>query len=215
MKPLRKIQSGGYQVTSVATADLDDVAAWLLAQAKKHNLTTLLAHADDGVIWGRMTDEGMLLTSHDVFDESPSPELRLETLQQARLFGEGAELLLWHTAKSWRARLAEDVPEGEHYDQPQLLWGDQHVKASQGFTLVEEGRQGLRHAPPVNVPKAEFLVERKKPEQKEPYRRPLYLWVRHYLATDLQTGVVDVALSRLVQVDYEALPAKKQQEVTA
>jgi len=203
MKPLRKIQPGGYQVTSVATADLDDVIAWLLAQAKEHNLTTLLAHADDGVIWGRMTDEGALLTSHDVFGATPSPKLRLETLQQARLFGKRAELLLWRTKDGWQARLAEDVAEGEHYEQSQLLWGDRYVDAAAGFTLVEEGRQGLRHAPPVNVPKAEFTDE----------RRPLRLWVRHYLATDPQTGVVDVALSRLVQVDYEALQAKKQQEV--
>jgi CRISPR-associated protein (TIGR03984 family) len=199
MKPLRKIKTGGYQVTSITTADLADVATWLLAQAKKHNLTTLLAHADDGVIWGRVSEDNALLTSHAVFGEPPSPELRLETLQQARLFGAQAELLLWRTAKGWQARLAKNAPQGEHYDQSQMLWGDGRVKVKQGFTLVEEGREGLRHAPPVEVPKAEFADD----------RRPLRLWVRHYLATDPETGVVDVALSRLVKVDYE----EKKQEV--
>lgn len=211
MKPLRKIQTGGCRVTPVATADLDDVATWLLAQAKKHNLTTLLAHADDGVIWGRMTDDETLLTSHDVFGEPPSPALRVETLQQARLFSEGAELLLWRTAESWQARLAKDAPQGEHYDQSQMLWGDGRVKVKQGFTLVEEGRQGLRHAPPVEVSEAEFLVEEKNSEQKERSRRPLRLWVRHYLTSDPESGVVDVALSRLVKVDY----VEKKQEGTS
>lgn len=205
MTPLRSIEPGGYQVTPVATTDVEDLTTWLLAQAQAYDLTTLLAHADDGVIWGRMNDEGTLLTSRDVFGEPPSPELRLATLQQAHFFGERAELLLWRTVEGWQARLAEDSPEGEHYDQTQLLWGDRHVKANQGFTLVEEGRQGLRHAPPVVVPAAEFAAD----------RRPLRLWVRHYLKTDPETGVVDVALSRLVKVDYVPLNAKKQQEVTA
>jgi CRISPR-associated protein (TIGR03984 family) len=215
MKPLRKIEPGGYQVTPVATDDLADVAAWLLKQARKHGLTTLLTHADDGVIWGRMTDEGTLLTSYDVFGEPPSPKLRLGTLQQARLFGERAELLLWRTAAGWQARLAEDDPEGEHYDQSQLLWGDRYIDDAEGFTLVEEGRQGLHHAPPVDVPEAEFLAEKKEPEQKEQSRRPLRLWVRHYLTTNSKTGVVDVALSRLVKVGYKALDAEKKQEVAS
>ncbi len=198
--PLRKIEPGGYRITPVSVADLPEgLAAWLLEQAKKHNLTTLLAHSDDGVICGQVTDT-KLRTSHKVFGAPPSPELRAATLQQARLFGEQAELLLWRATGGWQARLAVDDPNGEHYDQPQLLWGNRYVDSREGFTLVEEGRQGLRHAPPVYVPKAAFDED----------RHPLRLHVRHYLATDAETGVVDVALSRLVRVDYEARSQKKE-----
>jgi len=214
MKPLRKIEPGGYRVTQILKVEPgnegeqvefeipgDDVRAWLVEQAKKHSLTALLAHADDGVIWGQVTDTG-LQTSHEVFDDLPSPELRVETLQQARLFGEKADLLLWRTAKGWRARLVEDdLDAGEHYDQPQLLWGNRYVTSCEGFTLVEEGRQGLRHAPPVTAPQTEFDDE----------RHPLRLHVRHYLATATGTGVVDVVLSRLVQVDYEPRAVKKKE----
>lgn len=200
MEPLREIKPGGGKTDSVSVADLDgNLRGWLLTQAEPHDLTILLAHADDGVIWGQVVDNA-LLTSHKIFDDSTSPELRLETLQQARLFGEQAELLLWRTAKGWQARLVKDISAGEHYDQSQLLWGNRYVNSRAGFTLVEEGQQGLRHAPPVVAPKSKF----------DDKRHPLYLCVRHYLKTDKETGIVDVALSRLVEVDYEPRAVKKE-----
>lgn len=194
MKALRRIESGGYRVTEVPVADLDDdLKTWLLEQAQARGLQNLLAHADDGVIWGRVTAEEMT-TSHDVFGEPPSPPLRAETLLEVRLFGVEAELRLWRTVAGWRAQLVEDTPDaGEHFDQPQLLWGDRRVTGREGFILVEEGQQGLRHAPPLEAPKSAFGDD----------RHPLYLHVRHYVETDSETGIVDVALSRLVAVGYE------------
>jgi CRISPR-associated protein (TIGR03984 family) len=194
MKPLRKIEPGGYHNTQFSAEDIGvDVTTWLVKQAEHHGLTRLLAHADDGVIWGQMVN-GALQTSHDVFGDPPSPELRATTLQQVRIFSEQAELLLWRSPHGWRARLTEDAPDiGEHYNQAQLLWGNRYVTSRDGFTLVAEGRQGLRHAPPAEVAETAFDDE----------RHPLYLQVRHYLATDPETGVVDVALSRLVGVGFE------------
>jgi len=214
IKALRKIQPGGYQVTQLPVDELnkadkaqDDVTAWLLKQAQANHLTFLLAHADDGVIWGEVRG-GKLITSHDVFGEPPSPPLRAATLQQARLFGQGAEVLLWRTAQGWRARRVEDVAgeeEQEHYDQSQLLWGNRYVTAKDGFTLVEEGVQGLRHAPPLEVDKSQFKDE----------RHPMRLQVRHYLDPDPETGVLEAALSRLVNVTIHAAPHQNQQEVTS
>jgi len=159
-------------------------------QAQQHGLQTLLAHADDGVIWGTV-DGAKLLTSHDVFGDSLSPPLRTVTLQQARLFGECVELLLWRAESEWRARLVEDTPDGgKHYDEFQTLWGNRCVQARDGFALVCEGRQGLRHAPPVNIPAAEFSED----------HRPLRLQVRHYLKVEPETGLLRVTLSRLVRV---------------
>jgi len=55
----------------------DDLIAWIEAQAKEHKLKYLLAHADDGVIWGHFST-GHLSTSNAVLDQSPP--LRLITL---------------------------------------------------------------------------------------------------------------------------------------
>jgi CRISPR-associated protein (TIGR03984 family) len=179
-----------------------DPTEWLTAQASAHGLTTLLAHADDGIIWGRV-DGGGLHTSHDVFGDAVSPPLRAVTLQQARLFGPQAELLLWRDDGGWQARLAEETPDGEHYDEHQMLWGNQRVDGQDGFTLVSEGRQGLHHAPPVNVDAAEFSSD----------HRPLRLQVRHYLRTDPETGLVQVALSRLLGLMIEPAGKNKSEEV--
>src|SRR5437879_2621870 len=72
---------------------------WLQQQARDCGLKYLLAHADDGVIWGRLDGE-VLRIARDVAGQNPealacSPPLRVETLQQARLFGKLAELLVW------------------------------------------------------------------------------------------------------------------------
>lgn len=66
--------------------------AWLTEQAQHHGLHFLLAHADDGVIWGRVDNDG-LHTSHRI--AAQSPQLRAVTLQQCRLFGPAGELLVW------------------------------------------------------------------------------------------------------------------------
>jgi hypothetical protein len=60
----------------------EDMGVWMEAQAKEHSLSTLLAHADDGVIWGKINDKGNLLTS-DTIAPGVSPPFRVNTLQQA------------------------------------------------------------------------------------------------------------------------------------
>jgi CRISPR-associated protein (TIGR03984 family) len=191
MKKLQDIKRGRRQVNSQVVEKLaGGLAEWLLAQAPDLGLTTLLAHADDGVIWGRVQGE-KLITSHQVF-ETVSPPLRAETLQQARLFGPRAELLLWRVDAGWGVRVIKDESgeDGEYYDEAQLLWGNLWKQSSDGFTLVSEGRQELRHAPPVDLASGDFDGE----------RHPLRLQVRHYLTTDPGTGLLRVALGRLVRV---------------
>ena len=191
MAKIREIKPGGCRVTPLSVPDLgDDPATWLSDQARQRGLTTLLAHADDGVIWGQVED-GRLITSHDAFADV-SPPLRTLTLQQARLFGAQVELLLWRGEIGWLARLVEDAPgSGEHCDEGHVLWGNQRHDGCKGFTLVHEGRQGLFHAPPVGVLEDAFAGG----------RRPLRLRVRHYLGADPDTGLVRVAISRLVKVE--------------
>lgn len=173
----------------VQTEPVDTVAAdprrWLEAAACAHNLHWLLAHADDGVIWGRCL-------SHD--DGAPRlalqptpPELRPETLQTARLFSPDAELLLWRDGDgAWQARLIRDVTGDERtalresFDEEQILWGDHGrlLGDVDGVAFVEmsDGAQGLRHT----VPLAEAAGDHAA--------RPLRLRVRHYMAEDREDG---------------------------
>ena len=190
----RKIESRPAVVESVCVSvqDLHDPKAWLQTQAVTYQLDWLLAHADDGAIWGRM-EAGKLLVAPE------PPPLRLETLQQARLFSSAAELLLWRDGDNdFHARLIRDVNEAknavftEALDERQMLWGtDAQPLKNTGFTVMSDGARGLRHVVPLHLAGA-FGEE----------NRPLRLRVRHYLEEDA-SGFVRVTASRLVELTEE------------
>jgi CRISPR-associated protein (TIGR03984 family) len=173
----------------------EDAAAWLAGQARPRGLHTLLAHADDGVIWGRLDGQKLELSS-TVFGTEVSPPLRPETLQQARLFGQAGELFVWKGRDGeWQGRLLTDEirEDGDRlcFDEPQILWGDRPVGDPQGgFTLVADGQQGLCHAVPLtDIPFG------------KPQVRPLRLGVRHYVEVDERSsGMPRVTHSRLTGV---------------
>ncbi len=193
----------GVAETGMNVEGLPAAADWLRQQAVAHQLVWLLAHADDGVIWGRL-DGGRLLTSHEAAqgDERAlacCPPLREETLQQARLFAQHAELLLWRDGdNAWHARLIRDAREGEPttwddaLDERQMLWGTRGTPRPHGFTLLEDGAQGLRHAVPMQLPLAEGGKT-----------RPPRLVVRHYL--DKNDPFARIVASRLVGLEEEGL----------
>jgi CRISPR-associated protein (TIGR03984 family) len=176
---------------------------WLSEQARTHDLTTLLAHADDGVIWGYFVNEQWQL-SHPPFPEL-SPKLRLETLQECRLFGEQAEVYLWRDdLNSWRARLIkDDAGEAmETFDETHLLWGTEAIEEKDGFTRLADGTMENQHTPPVSRDQLNF-----NPDQNY---RPLRLRLRHYLDTDrnaaglpeaFKVGLTYIALNRLVALE--------------
>lgn len=201
---------------SVLVTDFDpgNLINWLESQAKTHNLTYLLAHADDGVIWGLVDENGRLLTSYETLHKSQAqekwdgpriaaakqnlPQLRIEMLWQARLFAEQAELFIWKDGDgAWQGRLIKDVTDGEtaawreSFDEPQMLWGTHGTQLKYDFTLLEDGAQGLRHAVPVPLKLS-----------NDPTRfgetTPPRLVVRHYLNKD---GFAQVVASRLVKFD--------------
>lgn len=179
----REIKTRQHQVQSLDVSDNleTELQSWLTDQARTYKLNWLLAHADDGVIWGEVRDDGLHL-SGDAFP-AISPPLRAVTLQQARLFGSTAELLLWRDGAGWRARVIQDGTgeNGEYYDESHLLWGDRAEDHKDGFLLLRQGNEGLCHAPPL--------------PQDAPL--PARLRVRHYLAYD-PDGQAYVAFSRLV-----------------
>jgi len=157
--------------------------AWFAARVTASR-PYLLAHMDDGVIWGMRQDDGTLMLSGDVFPDKVAVSLRWTTLQQARLFGPGGELLIWRTPEGFAAREVSDAgvaPEA-YVEDNYLLWRQGSLlRQANGFALLEEGRRGLLHAPPV-IPKGS--------------QRPK-LQVRHYLDFDAQ-GQAYVCMSRLV-----------------
>jgi len=176
---------------TVAITWLQDKAVSLLGSYPQ-TAVYLLAHADDGVIWGRLSDDGQtLLTSHDVASHI-SPSLRMVTLIQARLFCEEAEWMLWKDGDNrLHSRLLEETAPRPDYDacyeEPQMVWGTRGRPLDKGFTLLEEGTQGLRHAIP--VPLGAHAARR----PGEPLK--IVLRVRHYLAREPFARVV---VSRLV-----------------
>jgi CRISPR-associated protein (TIGR03984 family) len=149
----------------------------------------LLAHADDGVIWGRV-DKGQLLLSSDAF-QKVSPPLRTLTLQQARLFSPAGEMLIWRTDAGWRLReLTDGAGESaEAFDEDVILWGtnDGDQQENNGFWLAVESDLGMQHAPPLELNQ----------------RHALKLRMRHYLDFDTDhdgEGAAFVRVSRLVDV---------------
>lgn len=183
---------------------------WLATQAQiladsmvqnEENEVYLLSFHDDGIIWGKVKG-ALLITSADKDVEaptnSPSPEFRIATLQECRLFNGKGEFMLWRTGKNeFGVRKILDFGEAdankpanggqkEYFDEPQVLWGREIEQSNENFTIVREG-QGIRHAFPGKIEGTGFLGE----------RRPLRLIIRHYLDED-EDGYARIALSRLV-----------------
>lgn len=169
-----------------------DLRKWLEQQAEKHKLKYLLAHAEDGVIWGEFRDT-QLVTTDSAF--SKLPQLRSCTLQQCRIFGETAEVMLWQSDESFHARIIKDDQDTEFIPEHQILWGTQAEKVSNGFTLVSDGQQGLRYAVP--------LIDIEFDNNQKLYR-PLRLTVRHYIDYQDQTGLARIYLSRIASLKSES-----------
>jgi CRISPR-associated protein (TIGR03984 family) len=174
----------------VSNQDLKD---WVSAQAKQYGLNYMLAHADDGVIWGHFK-QGQLTTSDSVLAQSPP--LRSITLQQCRIFGAKGEVLLWQVDNTWKARFVGN-PQLETIEEPQILWGTYGRECKDdGFTILEDGAQGLRHAVPIVGINFD----------KDGKTRPVRLLVHHYITYDTD-GLARISLSRLL--DLRPSPAKE------
>lgn len=153
----------------------NDVRAWLEGQMSDKR-PSLLAFADDGVIWGRFV-AGKLVTVPD------APELRGLTLQQAFVFGAEDEVRLFRDELgAWKARLVVDS--GDVIVESQILWGDKSEGRQGNFLQVSEFRKGI-------------------PDQFLPVdgtfgdEQCVRLEVRHMVTYDTETGEARIALSRL------------------
>jgi len=151
-----------------------DPVQWLQEHASAE-MDTVLLHTDFGVLWGKVKDKQLTLSlvqgeevvlfqgDQVIHPENISPEYqsallaRLDALgktcQQARLFGPGGEWFIWRTPGGFAARLIADGPNDPPDSLPdhQWLWGTlgEKGKPVREFTLLVDGKQGMRHAPPI------------------------------------------------------------------
>lgn len=159
---------------------------WMIAQAHTYRLRYLLGYADDGVIWGKFENSELTLAGN-IFPDDVGVALLPQTLQQARLFGASAEVMLWRADGTFNARVISDGvgKHVEYFDEENWLWGTRGNlgKEKSGFTLLFEGRQDLRHAPPIaNLKQTDRVA----------------LVARNYL--DAQDGQTFIARTRLVDL---------------
>ncbi|MFV9506738.1 MAG: CRISPR-associated protein Csx19 [Oscillochloridaceae bacterium umkhey_bin13] len=185
----REIKTLASTCTVTAVTLPDDLAAWLTSQAQTYGLCWLLAYDDSGVIWGKLRDGHLHLSSDDDAFPRPSLRLRTVTLQQARLFGSDGELLLWRGPNNqWRITLRLDGQgdEVDYFDEAYMLWGyREEAEARNGFRELREGSEGIVHAPPLE----------RTPSERERAK----LSMRHYLTHD-PNGMVRTVASRFVSL---------------
>lgn len=125
-----------------------NIRAWLESQMREHNLSTLLAFADDGVIWGYW-DGNQLTTSHDV-DASYS-ELMEKTLQQAFAFNNKLEVRLFRDELgNWKAWQIKDA--GEVITESQILWGDKPAEEQPDSPIFQRLLAERKGIPPQLIP---------------------------------------------------------------
>jgi len=160
-----------------------DPQKWFESQPAVGKSAWFLAHADDGLIWGALRN-GQLALSSDIVAVKLDPQ----TLIQAFLFGEQAEVRVWRDGDAFKACRCEDRPSQQPlaFDEEMILWGTKPEAESDSFTLLADGRQGLRHAIPMAIGKKDYK------------KRPVRLQARHYLAFEENHGQCRICASRLV-----------------
>lgn len=168
----------------------------------------LLAHCDDGVIWGIVEKDALRLPlAFSIRSDISLPRPRAMTIQQLRIFGGRGELLIWRNedvqrtvgggGSGWlRGRLLLDQPidsERPHTrpkDERWLLFGDtvESSGTDRAFAVVAERRRRRVQV----VPIAEGLLDGS-------FR--LALNVKHYFECDAVSGCVRRAVTRLVSLE--------------
>lgn len=184
----------------------DAPAHWFAQQTDLGAQVWFLAHAMDGVIWGRLT--GGILETANIHFPAVSPELSIATLQEARLFGSKAEVRVWRGDSGFLGCRISDTNETGVwvFDESHRLWGTVAQERKGGFTLLADGREGLRHAPPLDVPDSAFR------SGTNARYRPAALHTRHYVAFE-PSGQAYIRANRLVGLTIE--PRKANREVNA
>jgi CRISPR-associated protein (TIGR03984 family) len=157
---------------------------WIEKQLKAHE-PTLLAFADDGVIWGKLVNDTLSLSPN-------APELREKTLQQASIFNADCEVRLFRDElftddnPKWKCvRIVDGSDKERVIPESQILWGNEAKgPAENGFIYASEYRAGIPGQwLPLNEPFGSEKCAR--------------LEVHHLVEFDDKTGEARIVASRL------------------
>lgn len=193
----------GCRIAPVGRAVCKQVVAWLLGKSGvapedlRAGCVWVLAHSDDGVTWGRFDRQaGRWRLGHEAAPEV-SPPIRLEALQELRVFGTGGEVLIWRSDDGLRGRFLEDTePDGtaddtdpmRPSDELRIVRGDRvRAGADGGFTRVTDGT-GAEQVLPIALDESQLR------------QHEVRLHVRHYWAQNAEDGTVRIAVTRLVDL---------------
>ncbi len=166
---------------SIETLPTDgNIRAWLEGQMDKDR-ATLLAFADDGVIWGHWADK--LTIAHDV--DVSYPMLQEKTLQQAFIFGKDSEVRLFRDELgNWKAVAVKDA--GEVIVESQILWGDKPADNPSGSPIFQRLSAERKGIPDQLIPVQGVMNE----------NSAVRLEI-HHLVNYTQAGEAYIAISRL------------------
>jgi CRISPR-associated protein (TIGR03984 family) len=157
--------------------DVCQKPAWDFLTEKSREGDIVFIITWEGVLWGHRTTEEI------IFSELPPDETYFV---EGYAFSETQETYFWREADGihYRSLHEEDTEtdseKSDYYEEDTLLYGSMIEATRQGFTLLSEGAQGLRHAVPMVLEKKDL---------------PLRLTVRHYLADE---PTARVEFSRLI-----------------
>jgi CRISPR-associated protein (TIGR03984 family) len=189
----------GCDLRPLDAADCDRHLAWLLGEPADPpdgaaDFRWALAHCDDGVTWGVYEQQARSWRLGSEVVAAVSPTIRRESLQELRLFGELAEVLIWRTDEGLSGRLLRDrgdAPEAlRPFDESRILRGDSASACRDGFSHVAD-RAGAEQVVPLVVTDDDLQARRAR------------LAVRHYCEQDAETGAVRIAATRLVSLRKE------------
>ncbi len=183
--------------------EVKEFGDWLSKMAAEAEAAWMLAHLDDGLLWGKVENKRLIVPSSTA--QFTLPVLQPITLQRLWLFGESGEVYLWRDADEgqWKKRTTKAVNKNatadfaEIIEEKWLLYGTDPKATVDGFTIITDGSQGFGHAIPLPV-KGKFNEQ----------NRPLRLKVRHHLVEDTETGFNRTAMTTLAHLFDEKVKAK-------
>lgn len=200
----------GCEIQQLEPNDIEAYVAWLLCEPdavvpdSASGLKWALAHCDDGVTWGRRTgpdSPGWCFGSQFFLEACPA--IRRERLQELRIFGKDAEVLIWRAGVGLRGRvLRESDPRVDRNDpsnplrpsdECRIIRGDPpdrdetHIISKSGFSQITD-RAGAEQVIPIEVSAQQLR------------KRSVRLCVTHYYEHDDESGSVRIAATRLVNL---------------